>query len=100
MIQKTIELTLSSILMVATIAVSIAISSFMIMGYGYVTQQAYGSIENLMVTLFLIIVSSLLLIGNFKLSRSWLNSNQEDDLHEEETRPRVLQTKKGSTSAN
>jgi len=100
MIQKTIQIALSIILIVTTMAVTLAVGSFMITGYGYLTLQAYGSINNLIVTLFLIVVSSLLLIGNIKLSRPWMYLGSDFEAGVEVVRPEGLQTKKGSTSSN
>lgn len=102
MIQKTFEIAIALILVVTTLAFSLATTGFMIVGFAYVTQQSFGALQNLVITLFMMAVTLLVFMGNVKLFRAHTGLNDEGELEEEKGfRPRLLQaTKKGSTSSN
>ncbi len=104
MIQKTFEIALAMILAVTTLAFILAVASFTLAGFGYLTQQAYGSPREMVFALFMIAVTSLLLTGVFQLSRSWMDFQKGSDVDALDNRSssglRMLQTKKGPTSAN
>ncbi len=108
MIQKTFEIAISLVLIVTTLAFALATGSFMVVSIGVLTHKTFGSMNNLLVSLFMIFVTGLLFVGNLKAFRSWNGFWQVNDADEDEleagtgsrSTARVLQTKKGSTSAN
>ncbi len=106
MIERTNDIATSLILIVTTLAFALATGCFMVVGIGTITQQTFGSMNNLLVTLFLIFVTGLLFFGSLKVFSVWTGFLQENDVIdlEGETGSRrsvsVLQTKKGSTSCN
>jgi len=100
------EIAIAMTQIMTTLAFALATGSFMVVCIGFFTLQTFGSMNNILVSLFMILVTGLLFAGNLRVLRSWSGDWQEKELETTDAEgpfkrsARVLQTKKGSTRAN
>ncbi len=76
MFRKTYALTLSSVFVTSALAFLFATALFLAVGVGHVIEHPIGTINNLLVALFMIGITSLLLTGAYRFSRSLIDQDE------------------------
>ena len=102
MFRKTYELTLSSIFVSSALAFLFAIALFLLVGVAHVIEHPKGTINNMLVALFMIGITSLLLTGTYRFSRSLIDQDEEVSLEKRESRTsgrKVVQIKRDQSAA-
>ncbi|MFQ5544316.1 MAG: hypothetical protein ACE5FY_08210 [Nitrospiria bacterium] len=75
MFRKTYELTLSSLFLTSAVAFLFATALFLAVGVGHIIEHPKGTINNMLVALFMIGVTGLLLSGTYRFSRSLIDQD-------------------------
>ncbi len=102
MFRKIFEITLSSVLVTTALAFLFATGVFLVVGVAYVIEHPAGTVNNLLVALFMMGITSLLLSGAYRLSRPFIGEREEMTLGNQEGRERsgrVFQIKRDQSAA-
>ena len=102
MFRRTFEITLSTVLVTTALAFLFATGVFLVVGVGYVIEHPAGTVNNLLVALFMMGITAVLLTGAYRLSRPFIEGREEVSLGNQEARERsgkVFQIKRDQPAA-